>query len=40
MEIDITLMTVGDINVSRNVISYSKANQRFFRREEVRIAQS
>ena len=37
---DITLVTVGDINISRNAIGFFKTSQGCFRREEMRITYS
>ena len=40
VDVDIVLVTIGDINISRDIIGYPKAGQGHFRRKKVRIAHS
>jgi len=40
MEVDIALVTIGDINISRDIVGCSKASQGCFWRWKVRIARS
>ena len=40
VDVNIALVTIGDINISKDIIGYPKVGQGRFRRKKVRIAHS